>query len=113
MKRLYYLILTLAMGAISVNTATLAQNTPIPVDSVESPQLPTGNSEDIQGIERDANNWDWGIGGNYPQKNEEATSKTPYILSPDNRSPQELTDEFRWQNIGEPTSEGAKIPLKF
>ncbi len=85
----------------------LAQEPTIPVESVESPQVPTGTSEDIQGIEQGNNDWTWSAGGQYPDKGEEYL----YRLTPTPRSQNKPTDYFRWDNTGEPESSGATVPV--
>ncbi|MGK7932971.1 MAG: hypothetical protein AB4041_16290 [Microcystaceae cyanobacterium] len=85
----------------------LAQDSPVPVESVESLQRATGTSEDIQGIERGNNNWNWSAGGQYPDRGEEYL----YQLSPNPRSQNGTTDYFRWDNTGEPESSGATVPV--
>lgn len=97
-----------ALLIIAASSAPLfAQNSPIPVESVEAPQVPTGTSEDIQGIERGNNNWTWSAEVESPDKGEEY----PYELTPNSRSQNEPTDYFQWDNTGEPESSGAKVPV--
>ncbi len=108
MKALFLLpsaLLTLA--GWSVTLPLLAQTPAIPIDSVESPEVPTGSSNDIQGIERNYNNWNWDVENRYSSQQEESS----YILAPESRSPDQLTDEFEWENIGEPSNSGGKIPV--
>jgi hypothetical protein len=85
----------------------LAQPPVTPVESVEAPQVPTGTSEDIQGIEKGYNNWSWQ--GERPDPN--STEEYPYKVTPDSYSPQETTDDFKWENTGEPESSGATVPF--
>lgn len=85
----------------------LAQPPVTPVESVEAPQVPTGTSEDIQGIEKGYNNWSWQGQGRYPNASEEY----PYKVTPDSLPSPSTTEDFQWENTGEPENSGAKVPL--